>query len=87
MRKEAFRMTYTRSRVLRARPHGGPDLDLELHVGVLGRPLAVLGVAGLVVRVSAVLDVVVPSRVLLRRSLASANSKTAPARVLRETCG
>ena len=62
-------------------------LDLELHVGVLGRPCAVRGAAGLVVRVVMVLDAAVGLRVLLRRGPASANVKTAPHRVLRETCG
>ena len=88
LRKETFRMTYTRSPGVWARArHGGSSLDLELHVGVLGRPRAVQGGAGLVVRVSVVLDVVVPSRVLMRRGLASATAETAPHRRPRETCG
>ena len=66
--------------------HGGP-LDLELHVGVLGRPRAVRGVAGLEVQVTVALDAAVPSGVLLRRGLASTRAETVPTLVLRETCG
>jgi hypothetical protein len=58
-----------------------------LQAGVFGRPCAVRGAAGRVVRVVMVLDAAVGSRVLLRRGAASANVKTAPHRVLRETCG
>ena len=62
-------------------------LDLVLQAGVFSRPCAVRGAAGREVRVVMVFDAAVGSRVLLRRGPASANAKTAPHRVLRETCG
>ena len=62
-------------------------LNLEFHAGAFGRHRAVYGVAGLVVRVAAVLDIVMPSRVLLRHGVTNVHAKTASHRRPRETCG
>ena len=65
--------------------HGVPGIDLELHVGVLGRPRAVRGVARVEVHVTVALDTAVSSGVLLCRGLASTRAETVPTLVLRET--